>query len=520
MNRMPLVFFTLSLIAGILLADSLMGEVALVGWTWALGSWTALLSACLLAACLWGRHRPKVQTACLLCGMAALGGALTVMSERRVDCHPPGHEVSCKAVIASEPEVRGKVVKMDLWVTELDHYPLEQSLKVKASILRDTLEGRWRQLHLGNGVVALAKLEKPRALAGPSQFNYLRWLQVHGFVAQTFILPSGWQKATVDLSALGRGQRARLRLLLIRQHLLERYRRLGLDEDQYGVIAAMTLGDKQAVSKELKDEYSVSGGSHVLALSGLHLGIIYGILSLLLGVRRRRSWLGQGVVLMAIWSYVCLVGLPSSAVRSAVMLTVYGVAFLLSRDKSPLSALSFTALIMLVAHPLTLWDVSFELSFMAVLAIVLFYRPLFTLVRSPWLLVRWGWGMVCISLSAQLGTAPLVAYYFGRFSCYFLLTNFVVVPLATVMLYGAVLLLLCSPFLVLQRLLAQGLALLAWAMNTSLSHISQWPGASIEGLHPSEVQVVMLYVILAALSLAFFRLRGTRDLHRLDAFRQ
>jgi competence protein ComEC len=236
----------------------------------------------------------------------------------------------------------------------------------------------------------------------------------------------------------------------------------------------------------------------VLALSGLHLSIIYLLLSrLTLG--RRRWWLTQVLVVLAIWAYALLTGLSVSVVRAATMLTVYALFSLGGRRRSSLGVLSFTALVMLLVSPASLFDVGFQLSFAAMLAI-LTLQPLFErLVSRDWLLEhplwRWLWGLTTVSVAAQVGTAPLVAYYFGRFSTYFLLTNFIVIPLTTAILYLALAALLLP---------VAGIALLTvvgW-LNSALTFIAgRLPCPSIEGLHPSVLQTAMVYVIIVSLFL-------------------
>ena len=124
-----------------------------------------------------------------------------------------------------------------------------------------------------------------------------------------------------------------------REKLLERFSDNGIDGDAYAVVAAMSLGDKSALTHNLKDTYSVSGASHVLALSGLHLGIIYMLFSLLLP-RRRWPALSQLVIILFVWAFVFLVGMSVSVVRSAIMLTVYGLLSIGNRDKMSINALA------------------------------------------------------------------------------------------------------------------------------------------------------------------------------------
>ena len=302
------------------------------------------------------------------------------------------------------------------------------------------------------------------------------------------------QRALQEPSSVSRLDRSKTYFLAQRAKLLDRLSESGVDGSVYAVVAAMTLGDKSQLTKELRDTYAVSGASHILALSGLHLGIIYTLLSLLLS-RRRWQVISQVVIIVCIWLFVFLVSMSASVVRSAVMITVYALLSLGHRDKMSVNTLAFAAIVMLLFNPKSLFDVGFQLSFMAVLAILLFY-PLFESVWSQQFLFghrlfRWLWTTLAVSCAAQIGVAPLIAYYFGRFSCYFLLTNLVVVPAATLILYLSLLVLLIPS-------LAYLLIYIVDALNQLLLWITMLPGASIEGLHPTLLQVWMTYVIIGA----------------------
>jgi competence protein ComEC len=300
------------------------------------------------------------------------------------------------------------------------------------------------------------------------------------------------QTVTDNLQTISRIDRSKAYFMHQREKLLARFSNNGIDGDAYAVVAAMSLGDKSALTRDLKDTYSVSGASHVLALSGLHLGIIYILFSLFLP-RRRWPALSQLVIILFIWAFVFLVGMSVSVVRSAVMLTVYGLLSIGNRDKMSINALAFTAIVMLIWNPSWLFDVGFQMSFMAVLAILLFV-PLFEDVFSAEYLMehRWIkriWGLVTVSCSAQLGVAPLIAFYFGRFSTYFLLTNFIVIPAAMVILWLSIVVLVFPS-------LAYILLYIVELLNIALSRISAIPGASIDGLHPSVIQVVLVYILI------------------------
>ena len=309
--------------------------------------------------------------------------------------------------------------------------------------------------------------------------------------------------ATDDSQSVSRLDNTKAYFLIQRGILLDRMYDSGVDGDAYAVVAAMALGDKSALTHELRDTYSVSGASHVLALSGLHLGIIYCMLWLLLP-HRRWPVVSQTIILIVMWLYVLLVGMPVSVVRSAVMLTVYGLLSISHRNKMSVNALAFTAIVMLMWNPEWLFDIGFQLSFMAVLAILLFVPVFEDVFSAKYLqehrLVRYVWGLVAVSVSAQIGVAPLLAYYFGRLSTYFLLTNFIVLPAAYIIL-GFSLIVLLFPSL------AYILLYIVDTLNAVLFRITAIPGSSIDGFHPNVLQVVLTYVIIFCTYLLIERIK-------------
>jgi competence protein ComEC len=304
-----------------------------------------------------------------------------------------------------------------------------------------------------------------------------------------------WQRCdsiTAQLSAL---QRLRVRALCWRAVVVERLSRHGTDNDARAVVAAMTVGDKSGLSRSLRQAYASAGTSHVLALSGLHLSVIYMLLTMFT-LRRKRFWVGQVSVVLAIWSFALITGLSPSVVRAATMITVYSLFALGGRRHSPLGVLSFTALLMLMVSPGVLFDVGFQLSFTSMMGILLF-MPLFENLM-PWLFQRAAWplrfvgGLMAVSVAAQMGTAPLVAYHFGQLPLWFILSNIIIVPLATLLLYAAVLTLIIPQ-------LGFMLMWIASLLNAVTNRMANLPMASITGLHPSPLQVALLYVAIVTL---------------------
>jgi len=481
----PVLRLALFLIAGIVLGELLYGVLSFKAW------FAATVVSLLLTLLAW-KHC-ILQSVMIFITCMLFGGSLVSVELDKAYMPVPDKDMAYSAVVISQPVVSGKVIRCDLMIANVSH-----PVKVKASIYRDE---RADKLRVGDGIKAVSLLEKPSGYAD-SDFDYGRYLLYHGYVATTFIYIDEWSKAVVDLTRLSLIQRTRIAALVFRDRLLRRYTDMGFSGQSYAVLAAMTLGDKSSLSDRLKEDYSVSGASHILALSGLHLGIIYAILSLIF-LRRRWQIASQVLILLAIWTYVFIVGMSASVVRSAVMITVYSFVSLLNRNKMSLNTLAVAAVVILIVNPLYLYDVGFQMSFAAVFFIILFYRPVLNLMPGCVMgipVIRQIWQMMSVSLAAQIGVAPLIAFYFGRFSCYFLLTNIIVVPAATIILYGAVLMAALSSVPYLQTLLSALLLKVVVLLNSGVSFVAELPGASIDGIAIGLLQLVLIYVAIFSFS--------------------
>ena len=451
--------------------------------------WLPLLAIMVtLALLLW--KSPHWQSVAIAACFVVLGALLSDRQQTKLQVVWPDEEVCYEAVVLSEPVEKPKTMAVDVMLTG-------SGQKLKCYLYKDE---RSKALRIGDGLRIQSRIRQNSDWHSGT-FNYRRYLEIHGFMGSTFVSSWKWQKEQVSLQGVSRLERTKLFFLKLRSRLLRNV--FGTGSDAQSVVAAMALGDKSALSKDLKEVYSRTGASHILALSGLHLGIIYALLSLLLAGRRWKA-VSQLLIILSIWAFVFLVGMSTSVVRAAVMLSLYALFSLGHRNKMSVNTLAFTVIVLLVVNPLSLFDVGFQMSFMAVFAILLFV-PLFNSFFSQQYLMEhqllsWVWSMVAVSCAAQIGVAPLIAYYFGRFATYFLLTNFIVIPAATLILY-------LSLVVVMVPSLAFLLLYIVGMLNTVLSKMALLPAASIDGLHPTVLQVVMTYVLIVSLYLLIVRIR-------------
>lgn len=363
-------------------------------------------------------------------------------------------------------------------------------------------------LACGDEVLFYARIRPPHNW-GDIGFDYAAYLRHQGISGTAFSAAGRWMK--------GKARRAltwKQQALLLREKLVDRYRMWGFEGDELSVIAALTLGDKSELDADLKQSYSTSGASHILALSGLHLNMVAGVLSMLLLFRLGRGWSRwvRGILIVgALWAYAYITGLSGSVVRSAVMFTVFIAGRCLERNGLSLNTLSMAAFAMLLYNPFYLFDVGFLLSFLAVAGIVLL-----TPVFRHWMFLkrfrasRYVQDLFWVSMAAQLGVAPLVVYYFDSFPSYFLLTNLVVVPLSGIILVVSLALWLVGWWPAVHGFMAVQLRFLLQLMNDVVVGVSHLPGASLR-LSFSALDVLLFYWVLACL-LVFYYHRSVRML--------
>jgi competence protein ComEC len=203
------------------------------------------------------------------------------------------------------------------------------------------------------------------------------------------------------------------------------------------------LGYREELDKGVQQSFSASGAMHVLAVSGLHTGIVWGIIMWILTLgglgkplyeEKGKRWLLSSILLVLLWIYAFVTGLSPSVMRSALMLSFWELTYLMGRHTSRWNPILAAAVIILLINPLALWSVSFQLSFAAVMGIMVIasWMQQHTRLRSKW--SKYIGGLLMVSVGAQLATMPLTLYYFGQTSNYFALTNLIVIPMAFVIL--------------------------------------------------------------------------------------
>ena len=336
----------------------------------------------------------------------------------------------------------------------------------------------------------------------PMVFDYAEYLSRQHIYHQAYVRDD-------DIMGIGTSSRFSIRALAfeMRHKAKDLFQNQIRDAQSRAVVVALVLGVKDYLDQELKSAYATSGTMHVLAVSGLHMGIIFLILGFFLKPLRNiylgRYYYGIGIIL-GLWLYAFITGLVPSVMRAATMFSIVSLSKMNHRTSNIYNSIALTAFVLLLIDPNMIYAVSFQLSFIAVTGIVIFF-PLFYScweIKNP--VGDYFWSLMCTSLAAQIATLPIAMYYFHQLPTYFLLSNLWVVPATFIILILAVVLLVISLFFDPSHLyMGWVLENLIGIMNAYVIWIEQLPYSKISGLYLYSSEVLVIYLIQIVLLVAF-----------------
>ncbi len=289
-------------------------------------------------------------------------------------------------------------------------------------------------------------------------------------------------------------------LYQLRSHAQLKLKHLNLNDKEYALISALLLGDKSYLDAEVKEHFSHSGAMHMLAVSGLHLGVVFMVMSLLLGqiAPTKTGRLKVIVMLLVLWMYAAVSGMSPSIVRASIMFSVYLLAKVSRERYNVYNALIIAAFILLICDPYAIIQVGFWMSFLAVASIVYLYPYInsWFYFKKPWW--RYIWNMVAVSIAAQAGTVFLSLAVFGFFPTWFLLTNILVLPVLPIVLVSALIIIL-APAGSLIAVLFSGILADALSYMTQITDwVSQLPYAAYYGIQLSFSNMLLVYMGIIA----------------------
>jgi len=368
---------------------------------------------------------------------------------------------------------------------------------VNGTLLMAIKDSAANAIYYGDELLIPAKYNPIEPPYNPGEFNYKKYLANQNIHYQAFLYPKQYK-----VIAQNTGNPVIAYSLRLRQRLVEKFKRNMHDTSAIAVASTLILGYKADLSNDVLQAYSKTGTIHVLSVSGAHVAIIYLLLNLVLGFLNRYKYgklFKALLIITLIWYYSLLTGFSPAVCRAAVMISMVIIGKTFSRYINTLNILAISAFFLLLYDPLFITDVGFQLSYLAVVGLIVF-QP----IVYKWLTFKnkWAdklWALCSVSIAAQVITFPLSAFYFHQFPVYFLISNlFIIIPAEVIMCVGIAYLLI-PQIPVLSTVLGYVLEKSIVIMNKVLAVIEHTPFASIGKIWLNTVEYLLAYVIIICL---------------------
>lgn len=476
----PSLRLVIPLIAGIIISDTIGNTRAQVP-VWCAFAAIGLL---VLTILILSDSRPRISGFCLSLAFFVVGFVSFRISMDRVRVEWPGRYELYHGLITSYPVERERTYRLDVTLQD----SLYKGKNLYLYVPKDSVA---RQLEPGQIIVFDGKVNKPSSEG--AGFDYESYLLSHGISGTLRVQAKDWRAEPYY-----GGGGLRVRTVRFRRAVIRKYQEWGLKGNALSVTSAVSLGEKKALDDKLREVYSTSGVSHVLAVSGLHVGIMCWFLYAIFPafMFRKREWLRQLLVMGVLWAYAFAIGLPVSITRTLIMFSIMAVCHAFQRESSALNSLGIAAVILLAANPSALFDMSFQLSFSAVFFIVLLTPPLMEFYKPRTAPGRYVWRVSVLSISAQIGTVPIVMYHFSGFSTYVLLANLFVVPAMFVIVSLSMSLWIVGWLAPVRYLVVFILTWMIDTLTSLLTRISALPYAHLELSLSNGWSILVIYAVI------------------------
>lgn len=403
-----------------------------------------------------------------------------------------------EAEIKSLPEKRTRSVRYEAHITRIKTQEGWVNVDLRA-LVNVSLQSSVMP-EPGNKLIVRGTLDRPMAAQNPMQFDYRQYLRNKGIVWTDYLDEHSFQLVSVTDQSFYLTQWStgisKWAAGVLRENVD--------DDAAYGLIKAMLLGRRDDLQSDQVSDYTTSGTVHILSVSGMHVAIIFLVISYLFGWMKRwptGNFAYLALIIGLLGFYALVTGLPPSVQRATLMCIVFVMGEVFSRKQNAMNTLAFSALLILLVDPAAIYDVGFQLSYLAMSGIFLLYEPLNAIFNPANRILKFVWQISALSFAAQLATFPLSLFYFHQFPSYFWLVNPFVIAFTNVLLPAALVLLLVSPLHVfwLQWIVNKAVWLSAYLTNIAVAVPKSLPGYLVENLNMDKVEVIFLYAVLFAI---------------------
>ena len=356
----------------------------------------------------------------------------------------------------------------------------------------------------GDKILISGGLQLIKNAGNPGGFNYSRYMAFQQTFYQVFLKQSKFVLLNLhnENALYSFIYNARRKVINILQEFVKGNKKVT------GIAEALLIGYKEDLDKDVVQAYSNTGVVHIIAISGMHLGLIYAVLVwifLRLPLIKKSTAIRVVTILTCLWLFSLITGGSASVLRSAVMFTCILIGKEFFKQSSIYNSLAASAFLLLCYDPFLLWDVGFQLSYCAVVGIVWLQKPIQNLFYSKHKPLQYLWQMCSVTIAAQVLTLPICIYYFHQIPTLFLITNLICVPLSTVILFAEILLIFLSSISVVGALLGKFIYVLTWFMNFIIDKCNNLPLSLIDKIYATPTTTAVLYLFVFAAAAGFLQ---------------
>jgi competence protein ComEC len=345
--------------------------------------------------------------------------------------------------------------------------------------------------------------QETREPQNPNSFNYKHFLSRQNIFHQSYRRTGEWYH-----TGRNEGNPIVTAAHSMRSMALKTLEANNIKGRDFAVASALLLGYREYLDEDLQREFAGAGAMHILCVSGLHVGIIFLALNVMFGFLTRfkgGKYVKTVIIVILIWFYAAITGFAPSVLRASTMFSFVAVGQTFHRSTNIYNTLAASALVLLIINPFIISRIGFQLSYIAVISIVslqpLFYKQLY--FKNT--ILDHAWGIITVSLAAQLGTGPLALYYFNQFPNYFLLTNLAVIPLTGLIIKGGLLLFLTAPVAFISQYVGMVLSWIILLLHTAVRIIEGLPGSTANNLVIGFHDKLLIFFLIAVIGLVWMK---------------
>lgn len=373
----------------------------------------------------------------------------------------------------------------------------DQTGKILLNIPKDSAS---HELEIGTSLLIKGILTKNKPPNNPNQFDYSRYLENKQIYAQLY----------ADISEIKTGSKIQKNVWhyssKLRARILQNLEKNNFNKTELNVALALILGQRQEISADIIRDYQYAGAVHILSVSGLHIGFILLFVTFLLKPilnTRRGSFIKLIIILLSLSSFAIIAGLAPSVVRSVTMFSFVALGSHLRRSVNIYHTLLVSILLILLVEPSFLFDVGFQLSYVAVFFII-WLQPLLTTLWNPKTkFSKYAWDILTVSFAAQIGTLPLSIYYFHQFPGLFFITNLLIIPMLSIIMALGVVVMILAAFNIIPIFLSQLLEWSIYYLNKTINTIASFEQFIIQDIPLHFYVLISSYLLLFTMIIWF-----------------